>query len=113
MISNVTYVMQTKQTPLHLAAENGQLEVCETLLQLGADFNATTEEGKKAVHLAALHNHSEVVKHFFKMSPELVATADKVMYRTGEFILIFFKEDPLIRFCEQIVRIYHGGQTLG
>ena len=28
---------QTKQTPLHLAAEAGQLAVCETLLGLKAD----------------------------------------------------------------------------
>ena len=69
---------QTKQTPLHLAAENGQFQVCETLLQLGADGTATTDEGKKAVHLAAMHDHSEVVKLFLRKSPEVVSTADKV-----------------------------------
>ena len=29
--------MKTKQTPLHLAAEAGQLTVCETLLSMKAD----------------------------------------------------------------------------
>ncbi|XP_069167057.1 serine/threonine-protein phosphatase 6 regulatory ankyrin repeat subunit B [Procambarus clarkii] len=67
----------TKQTPLHLAAEEGQLEVCDTLLQLGADYNATTDAGQKAVHVAAMRNNSEVVKLFLKTSPELVTTADK------------------------------------
>lgn len=31
---------QTKQTPLHLAAESGQLQVATTLLHLKADVNA-------------------------------------------------------------------------
>ncbi|XP_063885899.1 serine/threonine-protein phosphatase 6 regulatory ankyrin repeat subunit C-like isoform X3 [Scylla paramamosain] len=66
-----------KQTPLHLAAEAGQLEVCDTLLQLGADTNATNDAGQKAVHVAAMRNNSEVVKLFLKTSPELVTTADK------------------------------------
>lgn len=70
--------MQKKQTPLHLAAEAGQLEVCDTLLQLGADTNATNDAGQKAVHVAAMRNNSEVVKLFLKTSPELVTTADKV-----------------------------------
>ncbi|XP_064110745.1 serine/threonine-protein phosphatase 6 regulatory ankyrin repeat subunit C-like isoform X2 [Macrobrachium nipponense] len=67
----------TRQTPLHLAAESGQLEVCETLLQLGADTNATNNAGQKPIHVAAMHNNSEVVKLFLKTSPELVTTADK------------------------------------
>ncbi|KAK7084117.1 hypothetical protein SK128_005221, partial [Halocaridina rubra] len=67
----------TRQTPLHLAAETGQLEVCEMLLQLGADTSATNNGGQKPIHVAAMHNNSEVVKLFLKTSPELVTTADK------------------------------------
>lgn len=74
----VYFPLQKKQTPLHLAAEAGQLEVCDTLLQLGADTNATNDAGQKAVHVAAMRNNSEVVKLFLKTSPELVTTADKV-----------------------------------
>ena len=77
---------QKKQTPLHLAAEAGQLEVCDTLLQLGADTNATNDAGQKAVHVAAMRNNSEVVKLFLKTSPELVTTADKArleLHATG------------------------------
>lgn len=32
-----------KKTALHLAAEAGQMEVCSTLLKMGADANATDE----------------------------------------------------------------------
>ena len=34
------HLLQNKQTPLHLAAEYGQLEVSRTLLDLKADVNA-------------------------------------------------------------------------
>ena len=78
-------IFQSKQSPLHLAAEMGKLEVCETLLQLGIDTNATTDGGQKPIHLAAMNNHSEVVKLFLKTSPELVKTADKVSVVTVVF----------------------------
>ena len=33
--------LQAKKTPLHMAAQNGQMEVCNTLLKMKADANAT------------------------------------------------------------------------
>ncbi len=33
-------VFRDDQTPLHLSAINGQLEICRLLLQSGADVNA-------------------------------------------------------------------------
>lgn len=35
------FLLQTKRTPLHLAAGNGQLDVCNSLLNMKADVNAT------------------------------------------------------------------------
>lgn len=37
------FVFQEKRTPLHLAARCGQLDVCETLLNMKADANAIDE----------------------------------------------------------------------
>ena len=34
------FVSQAKKTPLHLAAQTGQIEVCSTLLKMKADANA-------------------------------------------------------------------------
>ena len=34
-------LFQAKKTPLHLAAQNGMIEVCSTLLTIKADANAT------------------------------------------------------------------------
>lgn len=36
-------LFQAKRTPLHLGAQSGQLDVCETLLKMKADANATDE----------------------------------------------------------------------
>lgn len=33
--------LQAKRTPLHMAAQSGQMEVCSTLLNMKADANAT------------------------------------------------------------------------
>ena len=35
--------MQAKKTPLHMAAQMGQMQVCSTLLEMKADPNATDE----------------------------------------------------------------------
>lgn len=67
-----------KQTPLHLAAAAGQLEVCTLLLELGASIDATDDEGQKPIHVAAQNNYPEVVKIFLQQHPSLVTTCTKV-----------------------------------
>ncbi|CAK1549409.1 unnamed protein product [Leptosia nina] len=61
-----------KQTPLHLAAASGQIEVCKLLLELGANIDATDELGQKPIHAAAQNNFSEVVQLFLQQHPNLV-----------------------------------------
>ncbi|GAB6027875.1 hypothetical protein CHUAL_002089 [Chamberlinius hualienensis] len=65
-----------KQTPLHMAAEKGQLDVCNCLLELKADPNAVDQQGQTPLHLAAENDHSDVVKLFLKYRPELVTMAN-------------------------------------
>uniref|UniRef100_A0A4W3GDN1 Serine/threonine-protein phosphatase 6 regulatory ankyrin repeat subunit C-like n=1 Tax=Callorhinchus milii TaxID=7868 RepID=A0A4W3GDN1_CALMI len=66
----------SKQTPLHLAAVNGQLNVCSSLLNMKANVNATDIHGQTPLHLATENDHSEVVKLFLKHKPELVTSAN-------------------------------------
>ncbi|KAK6636040.1 hypothetical protein RUM43_009692 [Polyplax serrata] len=66
-----------KQTPLHLAAAAGQLEVCRLLLELGASIDATDDLGQKPIHVAALNNYSEVVQLFLQQHPSLVTANTK------------------------------------
>ena len=41
--ASVDALSLAKKTPLHMAAETGQMEVCNTLLKMNADANATDE----------------------------------------------------------------------
>ncbi|ODM88846.1 Ankyrin-3 [Orchesella cincta] len=66
-----------KQTPLHLAAESGQLEVCRLLMGLRASPDATDDKGQKPIHLAAQNNHADVIKLFLKHSSALVNSFTK------------------------------------
>lgn len=70
---------QKKQTPLHLAASEGQLEVCRLLLELGANIDATDELGQKPLHVAAQNNYSAVVALFLQKHPQLVGATTKVI----------------------------------
>ncbi|XP_075225754.1 no mechanoreceptor potential C [Lycorma delicatula] len=66
-----------KQTPLHLAAGAGQLEVCKLLLEMGANIDATDDQGQKPIHAAAQNNYSEVAKLFLQQHPSLVMAFTK------------------------------------
>uniref|UniRef100_A0A336KKD9 CSON012202 protein n=1 Tax=Culicoides sonorensis TaxID=179676 RepID=A0A336KKD9_CULSO len=66
-----------KQTPLHLAAASGQMEVCRLLLELGANIDATDDLGQKPIHVAAQNNYSDVAKLFLTQHPNLVMATSK------------------------------------
>ncbi|XP_032689454.1 serine/threonine-protein phosphatase 6 regulatory ankyrin repeat subunit A isoform X4 [Odontomachus brunneus] len=66
-----------KQTPLHLAAGSGQLEVCKVLLELGASIDATDDQGQKPIHAAAMNNYAEVAQLFLQRHASLVMACTK------------------------------------
>ena len=70
-------ILQQKQTPLHLAAQFGQLAVCGLLLELGASLDSTDDHGQKPIHLAAQSNKPEVVKLLVTKRPNLVSVSTK------------------------------------
>jgi ankyrin repeat protein len=49
-------------TPLHNAAQEGQLEVAETLIAHGADVNAKNEWGSTPLHCAVMEKKKDVVR---------------------------------------------------
>ena len=53
------------QTALHIAADNGQLEICKLILSVIEDKNpANKKEGATPLHLAAAQGHLEICRLF-------------------------------------------------
>ena len=50
------------ETPLHLAAENGDKKMVELLLANQADVNATDGTGDTPLHLAVSYHHDAVAQ---------------------------------------------------
>lgn len=85
-----------KQTPLHLAAAAGQLEVCKLLLELGANIDATDDRGQKPIHVAAQNNYPEVAQLFLQQQHSLVMATTKVCYYIFKIIML------TVTFCTSL-----------
>ncbi|KAI4460174.1 ankyrin repeat protein [Holotrichia oblita] len=53
-------------SPLHLAAQNNHLEVCEILLRAGISKDAITKVARTPLHMAAYEGHLEIVDCLLK-----------------------------------------------
>jgi ankyrin repeat protein len=53
-------------TPLHLAAERGSVEIVQALLRAGAIVNANNRYGRTPLHLAVCEGHVAIVKILLK-----------------------------------------------
>ena len=53
-------------TPLHIAASNGHLEICQIILEEVDDKNPLTDDGFSPLYLAANNGHLEVFKFIFE-----------------------------------------------
>ena len=58
--------MSNRETPLHLAARNGHLEIAQHLLEKGANIDMKDENFATPLLLAAKHNHHLVVEFLIK-----------------------------------------------
>ena len=65
-----------KTPPLHMAAQKGQIEVCNMLFKMKEDANATDVHGQTQLNLASQNYHSDVVNIIVKQHPELVTLAN-------------------------------------
>jgi ankyrin repeat protein len=68
--------MQMNNTPLHLAALYGRLEIVQLFIEYNGDINATNELGSP-IHWALEHNHLKVVELLLGAGARL-DIADKV-----------------------------------
>lgn len=65
---------QMGQYPLHIAAYNGHLEMCQVLFDAGARVNVITGPGAKTpLHLAAANGHFDVCKFLIDKGVDIYA----------------------------------------
>ena len=60
--ADVNQEIRNGRTLLHFAAENGQLEIIETILEKVEDINKKDEYHETPFALSAKHNHLDIVK---------------------------------------------------
>ena len=58
------------KTPLHVAAENGNVECIEALLNNGADATIADQDGRLALHWASASGYSQCVRILCKRHPD-------------------------------------------
>ncbi|KAM7469129.1 hypothetical protein LguiA_007312 [Lonicera macranthoides] len=76
-------------TPLHIAADQGDLEIINCLLKARADANATDEDGTKPIQVAAARGNREAVEILFPLTSQI----QNVPEWTIDGILEFMQSD--------------------
>lgn len=66
--------MQEQQTPLHIAARLGNVDIVGLLLQHGAAVDATTKDMYTSLHIAAKEGQEEVASVLLDHGASLTAT---------------------------------------
>ncbi|GFV15640.1 ankyrin-3, partial [Trichonephila clavipes] len=99
-ISGVNTPNNCGKTFLHLAAQDGKLDIAQYLVdEKGANINAATNRGLTPLHLAARNGHSEIVKYFVDKGADL--TVKNTDGRTPKDLATEKGYTDIVRFLEK------------
>eukprot|EP01103_Thecamoeba_quadrilineata_P001528 TRINITY_DN11384_c0_g1_i1.p1 TRINITY_DN11384_c0_g1~~TRINITY_DN11384_c0_g1_i1.p1 ORF type:complete len:130 (-),score=23.14 TRINITY_DN11384_c0_g1_i1:119-487(-) len=81
-----TAATNNKTTPLHAAADFGQVEIIKYLISKGANVDAKDSYGHTPLHLAVYESHTEAVKVLIEKgaSTKIVASNGKTPLEVAE-----------------------------
>ncbi|CAH0550143.1 unnamed protein product [Brassicogethes aeneus] len=72
--ANINAVDDKNWTPLHNTAYNGfSLKIAQSLIEKGVNVNAKVDDGRRALHLAAEHNHWEITNFLIENGADVHA----------------------------------------
>lgn len=74
--TSYTCVLQSGETAVHLAAENGYEDVMQKLMKCGVKLDDVDKEGKTALHFAAGKGHASVVEMLLAAGLNVNAVTD-------------------------------------
>lgn len=83
------HFLQEQQTPLHIAARLGNVDIVGLLLQHGAAVDATTKDMYTSLHIAAKEGQEEVASVLLDHGASLTATT-KVLSFSFLFVIYLF-----------------------
>ena len=63
---NINIEDKMVNTPLHVAAENGNASIVKELIKKGADIKRLNKDGKNALQIAIVEGHQNVIKEILE-----------------------------------------------
>jgi hypothetical protein len=70
--SEINLIDEFDMSALHLASSAGNLEICNILIENGADIKLENNEGLNALHYASFQGHLDVVERLIGLEPNLI-----------------------------------------
>ncbi|ABE05002.1 ankyrin repeat domain-containing protein [Rickettsia bellii] len=65
------FVDKQRNTPIHIAAQNGQFEIIKNFQKLGFDINARNADGETVLHILARAQNGEMIKELIKLGADI------------------------------------------
>ena len=70
--SEINSIDEFGMSTLHHASSAGNLEICNILIENGADLQLEDDDGINALHYASINGHLDVVKRLIGLEPNLI-----------------------------------------
>jgi ankyrin repeat protein len=92
-------IIEAGQSPLMIAARNGEVKLTRALIAFGADVNLRNDDGTTALMLAARHGHTEVADLLLKSGADAELRNNRGY--TSADLARMFKHDETLNILRQ------------